>query len=221
MKFIRLLLIFILFTYVSFEVNAKTYYVEKNGNDSNSGTSVSKAFKTLNKAFLVIESGDEILIGEGIFTLNRTLEWEGGITIKGAGSEKTIVQAAETAIVNKESVFSFSVFYNQKPYNCNGSIPESLIQDICIRYGAAPINEAMPTCVGGGIKNFAKLIVRNCIIENNTALNGGAIYNDGILVLENTQILNNHAFNLEGAIFNTSNAVYNEENCSFSSNTQD
>lgn len=221
MKYLRFILALTILTSATFKTSAKTYYVEKTGNDLNTGTTADNAFKTLNKAFLVIGDGDVIIIGEGIFTINRPLEWEGKLTIKGAGSDKTIVQASAVPVNDKESVFSFSVFYNQKSYNCDGSMPESLIQDICIRNGAAPINEPMPTCMGGGIKNFGKLTIRHCIIENNTALNGGAIYNEGTLYLVKSKILNNHAYGTEGAVFNTSNAAYKKKKCTFSYNTQD
>ena len=59
-------------------------------------------------------------------------------------------------------------------------------------------------------KNFSNLTVKDCIIENNVALNGGAIYNDGNLVLENTVIRGNYAFNLNGGIYNTSRASCQE-----------
>ena len=198
-----------------------TFYVEKSGSDEHPGTSKDRAFLTLNRAFLFLRDGDTLYIGEGTFTLTRPLEWMGSIHITGKGCEKTIIQAGEKPVRDKGSVFTFSVMYNMKYTGCGREIPVSVIEGVTLQNGAAPAAEPSPTSVGGGIKNFAGLHIRNCIIQNNTAFNGGGIYNAGVLHLENSIIRNNHAHHLEGAVFNTPDAVYSHDGCVFNSNTQD
>ncbi len=203
--------------------SARTLYVDKSGSDLNSGLSQTDAFLTVEKAFLHLKSNDIIRIGEGVFTVNKTLEWGNkSISVIGAGAEKTIIQASENMIKDISSVFSYSVFYNMPSEDCAKTVFESLISDITIRNGAAPISEIMPTGVGGGIRNFSVLKVKDCILENNVALNGGAIYNEGNLTIENTTIRNNYAFNYAGGIFNTPNATFKETgNNTIANNTED
>jgi hypothetical protein len=200
---------------------AQTYYVATTGDDSNSGTSEDKAFRTLNHTFLFAGDQDTVFIGQGVFTITRPLEWMGSLAIIGEGADKTIIQASEKPDPEKRSVYSHSVFYNQKYYDCTDVVPESILMGMTVQYGDAPASEPLPTSVGGGIKNFASLTISDCIIQYNRALNGGAIYNDGVLKLENSIIRWNHALNLEGAVFNTPGAVYSESACSFMDNTQD
>lgn len=191
-------------------LSARTLYVNKSGDDKNNGLSEHAAFLTINKAFLHLQDIDTILIGAGTYTTHATLEWNRDISIIGAGADQTIVQTSDSMIKDISSLFVSSVFHHMISDFYDGRVTQSSISGITIRNGAAPISEPMPTGVGGGIKNFSNLTVKDCIIENNVALNGGAIYNDGNLVLENTVIRGNHAFNLNGGIYNTSRASCQE-----------
>lgn len=206
---------------VSQLLSARTLYVNKTGNDCNSGLSPENAFLTINKVFLHLKDNDSISIGEGTFTLESTLEWNRNLCIIGAGADKTIVQASDSMIKNISSVFVSSVFYYMPSVSCDGTLSESVIANLTIRNGTAPVSEPMPTGVGGGLKNFSKLTIQNCIFENNIALNGGAIYNDGVLILENTTIRGNHAFNLSGGVYNTSRATYQETGVVKENNTEE
>ncbi len=205
----------------SLPLSAGTYYVETTGDDANSGISTEQAFRTLNRAFLNLNDGDVLYIGEGVFTISRTLEWDGALSIIGAGADKTIIQAAEAPVIDKYAIYTGSVFYNQKPEGCDVSLPVSLIQGITIQNGTAPSEEPLPTSVGGGIKNFASLTVKDCVIRDNAAFIGGAVYNEGTLTLENSLVSNNHAFSLEGGVYNAPGASYTEVNVSFEANTQE
>lgn len=191
-------------------LSARTLYVNKSGDDKNNGLSEHAAFLTINKAFLHLQDIDTILIGAGTYTTYATLEWNRDISIIGAGADQTIVQTSDSMIKDISSLFVSSVFHHMISDFYDGRVTQSSISGITIRNGAAPISEPMPTGVGGGIKNFSNLTVKDCIIENNVALNGGAIYNDGNLVLENTVIRGNYAFNLNGGIYNTSRASCQE-----------
>ena len=59
--FISILLIFL------GKVNAKTYYVSPAGLDSNQGTALNP-FKTIQKAANIVNSGDTVIVGDGIYT---------------------------------------------------------------------------------------------------------------------------------------------------------
>jgi hypothetical protein len=60
----------VLFLLVSFQSNAKDYYVAKNGKDANPGT-LEKPFKTINKAASKMKSGDICYVREGVY--NETI----------------------------------------------------------------------------------------------------------------------------------------------------
>lgn len=221
MKYIKYLCIISLLTVGNY-LSARTLYVNKSGDDTNNGLTEQQAFLSFNKAFLYLKDGDTIRIDVGTYTITSTLEWNGSLHILGAGADKTIIQASESMIKNISSVFVSSIFHQMKSDNCDGHVSESEISGLTIRNGTAPISEIMPTGVGGGIKNFAKLLIKDCILENNVALNGGAIYNDGNLTVGNTTIRNNHAFNRTGAIYNTSQATYTDlGNVIIENNTED
>ena len=210
MKKIQFIISFISVCLAVQGLSARTLYVSKSGDDTNNGLSEQAAFLTINKAFLHLEDGDTIQIGAGIYTTHATLEWNRDLTIIGAGANQTIIQTSDNMIKDISSVFVSSVFHHIISDFYDGRVTQSSISGITIRNGASPISEPMPTGVGGGIKNFSNLIIKDCILENSVALNGGAIYNDGSLILENTVIRGNHAFNLNGDVYNTARATYQE-----------
>ena len=57
--------------------NAKDYYVSPNGNDSSNGGNAATAFKTLQKAESVVQPGDVVLIGNGIYEGDPKARGEG------------------------------------------------------------------------------------------------------------------------------------------------
>ncbi len=57
----------ILIFIISFGLQATTYYVSKNGDDNNSGTSENMAWKTINKAANTLEARDEVVILDGTY----------------------------------------------------------------------------------------------------------------------------------------------------------
>jgi len=63
----RLYIIALMLTATLF-VSANNWYVTKSGNDSNDGKSLAKAFLTLQKAADLVQPGDVVLIGNGIYT---------------------------------------------------------------------------------------------------------------------------------------------------------
>ena len=65
--------------------NAATRYVRKTGNDSNSGSSASSAWQTLNKAFTTLAAGDVCYVGAGTYT-------EGTLTTTNSGTAANRIQ---------------------------------------------------------------------------------------------------------------------------------
>ncbi len=55
-------------------------------------------------------------------------------------------------------------------------------------------------------------------IRGGEAFDGGAIFNEGTVILKNVNIIDNEAFNQGGGIFNARGAVLNATNASISSN---
>ena len=85
------------FTAVS---SAKTIYVSNSGKDSNNGT-FSKPYKTLKKAFSVLESGDSCFIRGGIYHESITINNLNGslnkpITIAACNNEVVTVTGTKT-----------------------------------------------------------------------------------------------------------------------------
>jgi hypothetical protein len=220
-KFKKSLLLIISFLVIAQWTSARTLYVSKLGDDTNNGLSKKEAFLTINKAFVHLEDEDTIMIGEGIFTTHVTLEWNKSISIIGSGYNSTVIQSSDEYIRDNKQVFVSSVFDHMKSINCDNFVSHSLISDLTIRNGIAATSEPMPTSVGGAIKNFSNLTIKNCILENNIALNGGAIYNDGSLVLENVILKNNHAFNVNGDVYNSPKAKFQEIDVVRVNNTSD
>jgi len=66
MKNVHYISTFLIFI-ISFGLQATTYYVSKNGDDNNSGTSENMAWKTINKAANTLEAGDEVVILDGTY----------------------------------------------------------------------------------------------------------------------------------------------------------
>lgn len=67
------------------------------------------------------------------------------------------------------------------------------------------MNNVAPESLGGGIDNWrGTLIINNCTVSQNTAKEGGGIYNDGTLVVNNSLIDANIAADQGGGLKNAS-----------------
>lgn len=100
------------------------------------------------------------------------------LTIRGTGVDNTIVQAAETLEDTPERVFLV-------PQGVNVTI-----ESMTIRHGEPSVK----TDHGGGIMNFGTLLVRNCLITDNSADGGGGISSSmGSLTVISSTISNNTA----------------------------
>lgn len=70
--------------------SSSDYFVSKNGNDNNNGRSANSAFKTIGKAFQVVQPGETIFVFAGIYNEDLILENIGSssapITLRGQGN---------------------------------------------------------------------------------------------------------------------------------------
>jgi hypothetical protein len=69
-----------------------TYYVSKNGLDTNDGKSLGSSFLTLRQALTVVVSGDTIEISAGTYTEIFPLTIPSGVTVRGGGLRSTFIQ---------------------------------------------------------------------------------------------------------------------------------
>ena len=73
----------LLFMMVIFPSLAETYYVDLDGSNSNSGTTITSPFQTITYAISKIEVGDSIIIRGGVYTINESIY----ITNSGSASD--------------------------------------------------------------------------------------------------------------------------------------
>ncbi len=79
------------------QVVTNTYYVDVNGNDAGDG-SISKPFKTLRQAVskVPVNQGYTLQLSAGTFIENSSIEVPLGVSVVGAGIDKTILKAASS-----------------------------------------------------------------------------------------------------------------------------
>jgi hypothetical protein len=104
-----------------------------------------------------------------------------GVTIRGRGANKTIVQAHATLEEAPDRVFLVA----------EGATVT--IRDLTIRHGNPHPDEEHWRC-GGGIANKGTLTLENCVVSHNTANDGGGIWSrNGALTVINCTISHNVA----------------------------
>ena len=121
------------------------------------------------------------------------------LTLDGAGSGDTIIQAAAS-----------SADATSRVRNITQSGRNVAISDVTIRHGRAT--------AGGGIVNGGTLTITTSTVSGNEANEGGGIYNDaGTLTLTNSTISDNTASQRGGGIYNSGPATIS--NSTISGNT--
>ena len=167
---------------------AATLTVTTTGDTNSCGTPCS-----FRGAIAVANSGDTIDIPAGTYTLSLGTELTIGksLTLAGAGSGATIIQAAVSSADATFRVFNIT----------NGNVVA--ISDVTIRHGKA--NGSAPANSGGGIYNSGTLTLTNSTVSGNSATSGGgAIFNNnaGTLTLTNSTLSGNTAGGHGGGILN-------------------
>ena len=94
--------IFILFFFISAFAKANVYYIATDGSDTNSGTSLSEAFKTISKATGIVVAGDVIYVRSGTYaysstiTLSKNGTESAPITLSGYENERPLIDFSGT-----------------------------------------------------------------------------------------------------------------------------
>lgn len=189
-----------------------------------------------------LAGADTITLPAGTYTLTSGAQLPSvtsEITLDGAGSGSTIIQAnasADTATYRVFHVASTGVFtlndVTVRHGRCNGSCAggggfasiggglltegEVTINDSTIAYNTA-------STFGGGIYHsyqyFEKLTINNSVLNNNTAtLDGGAINTNGILEINASTFTNNTAFD-GGAIYKLGAGAFSLTGSTFTGNS--
>ena len=152
--------------------------------DTNDG--VCDADCSLREAITAASSGDTINIstGEYTLTLGTELVIAVDLTLNGAGSGDTIIQAAILSADATSRVFNIT----------SGTVAIS---------GVAVLN-GYTTADGGGILNSGTLTLTESTVSSNSAQDsGGGISNNGTLTLTDTNTVRNRAGDDGGGIYNT------------------
>lgn len=218
-----------------------TYYVSKQGNDKDTGTTWSLSYLTIKRAVSAAKSGDSIWVAEGTYIEGRTIYLYSGRSLYGGfkGGENNL---SERDFSNNKTIIDMNNSY-YSIYNY-GIIDGLYITKRKTQYGSALYNEGTVTnCTvysnssqsrGGGIYNKGAVI--NCTVSSNSAYKGGGIYNEGVVanckvysnsatesggifnmgVVTNCEIYSNWAKNIGGGIYNYQGTV---TNCTVYSNT--
>ena len=123
---------------------------------------------SLRGAILVASSGDNIIIPAGVYTLTLLSELtiNKSLTLMGAGSGDTIIQAA-----TESSAAGFVVL------GISGG--DVVISGVTIRHGGGAAN-------GGGIRNGGMLTLTNVTVSGNES--GGINNSSGTLTINNSSI---------------------------------
>jgi len=208
--------------------HAPVYYVSAEAAGANDGSNWENAYPDLQTALSNVSSGDTIVVAKGTYkpsTYSRTatFEMKAGVKVFGGFNGNEEINAA--SIDNRdfeshETILSGDLYgndetsitensYNVVTFNSNDAIMSNttILDGFSISDGNANASSGTNRKRGGGIymmigyQNDCSPLLRNLIIENNTAKNGGGIYMDGAVnsnakneaLLENIIFRNNEA----------------------------
>lgn len=219
------------------EAPAAVWYVDGQIAASGTGTSWADAKKTVQEAITDSVNGDEVWVRQGTYTLASTVSIAKEVKVYGgfAGTEtsreqrqwwarSTVLdgQNARTCVVVNSKKAALDGFRIAKgsPFGISlGTCPGWVLEDATII-----ANCAIYDTIGTGVNcnNFVG-IIRNCLIYNNTAYEGGGIslYNSAYPAIDNCTVYGNHADSYGGGISHEMDSYSKIINCIIWGNTAD
>ncbi|GAB4581705.1 MAG: hypothetical protein Fur0022_44550 [Anaerolineales bacterium] len=164
---------------------ATTWYVDAaTGNDADDCLTPATACLTVGGAVGKAASGDTIQIAPGTYTENLDINFD--LTFVGAGMDATFLdggQAGRTLVTASSHI---------------------TLTHLTVQNGVATGSGFAGS--GGGIYNYAGLVLDNVRVWQNAAQDGGAgIFTSGDLIIQNSEIISNTAQGVGGAVYIWSN----------------
>ena len=187
----------------------KIWFVSKDGDDSNSGSSWDDAFLNVQTAINAAsafqsDAKKQIWVAKGVYMGNgsstQAFQIKPGVELYGgfAGNELNGIEFEDRDLITNETILSGAnsqrVLGNFNAHN-NFNVNDNAVID------GFTIQDGYTTKEGGGvyIKNFVK--IRNCIIKNNQGSDGAGIYADNKCEITDCKIYGNVALNRGGGAF--------------------
>jgi hypothetical protein len=221
----------------------RTIYVKSNATGNNSGTSWGNAFTSLQSALDSVTPGNRIWVAAGNykpsstydiplatsrhkhFRMKEDVEIFGGF----AGDEPDTFALSARNLAANATILSgdlnnngrdesdcYHVFYHPSGLGLTGT---ALLDGFTIQGSNG--DGATPFDIGGGMLNISNSpTVRNCIFNNNYALNGGGMGNQTASpTLTNCLFVDNASTPGGGGMYNTAQSSPVIINCTFANNT--
>ena len=230
--------VFLLACVLLTDIQAKTLYVDTDANEPGTGKNWTEAFNTLQLALSHAESGDTILVAQGIYKPDSsnqipvapctTFNLLEGLTLRGGYAGLTHDDPNVHDPVQYPTILSGDLLGNDDPndrftYQDNSyhvlsaiDIHSVSIQDITISHGYAQ----EPYMEGGGVYAVrSELTFQDCAFKLNLAdENGGALFLDASeAILIDCDFSDNSSFEVGGAI-TSQNSNTSLINCQFTNN---
>jgi len=219
--------LFIVLMIISFGMDAQTsIYVRHDASGSNNGSSWTDAYITLQSALSAAISGDRIYVAKGTYVpdnevggtgnLFKCFQLKNGVSIYGgfAGTEDLLTfDLADRDFSANETILSGDLGGGNNVYHVFRHVSISLnntavLDGFTISGGKATGTD--PNNKGGGMLNSgtssangSSPTIRNCVLKNKEAAQGGAIYNSRYCnpITNNTMFVNSTASDIGGAVF--------------------
>ncbi len=178
-------------------------YVSPSGDDLGGDGSQDNPFQTIAKGVSYVYPGGTVYVASGTYDEN-SIYVDTSMTITGSSEQNTIINGDNTGTIfyvgsGVNLVINNATLTDGQNYN-GGAI----YNDGTVTINNCTLNYNTATNNGGAIYNDANgmTTITGCSLINNYAVDGGAIYNNNNLNVVNSQLIDNHASNNGGAVYN-------------------
>ncbi len=212
------------------------YFVKYDASGAGDGSSWIDAYTSLQTALTACSTGDRIWVAKGTYQPSeevggsgnryKAFQMKAGVGIFGgfAGNEEyAVFNLADRDFDSNETILSGDLGDGVNVYHVfshiNLGLTTSAVLDGFTVSGGKADGTGNDGNGGGMLNQGSSPTIRNCNFENNTALQGGAIYNSRYSspTILDTVFISNTAVNKGGAVYNTRNTP-TFTSCSFVAN---